>query len=181
MINEEKTLSEPQSNSNLVTTNDGENKLVQDTQNIVQNIINEDNIDNLKDLTKLFNIMIAKKNAIRMMQLNDLLDAVNEEAKHRIIETPDLIKDKDLSVYMSQIQNQLDRASKSFDALDVSPTIQLNQQNNNVNINLSSDSKERILEVIKLLTQQQEVDNNSQEVIDTNYSELFDEEDEEEN
>lgn len=179
MIDEEKNLVDLQNNSNLVATNDGENKLVQDTQNIVQDILKEDNIDNLKDLTKLFNIMIAKKNAIRMMQLNDLLDAVNEEAQHRITETPELIKDKDLSVYMSQIQNQLDRASKSFDALDVSPTIQLNQQNNNVNINLSSDSKERILEVIKLLTQQQEDNNNSQEVVNAEYSELFDEEDEE--
>lgn len=181
---EDLTLDKPddeQQNKSLVAAT-GELKLAEDTRNIVQDIIKEDNVDNLKDLTKLFNIMIAKKNAVRMMQLNELLDAVNEEALSRVINTPELIKDKDLSVYMAQALNQMEKATKTFEALDDTPAIQLNQQTNNVNINLSSDSKERILEVIKLLTQQQEVeDNNSQEVIDTSYSELFDEEDNEEN
>lgn len=61
-------------NKNLVTiSNIGEKET-----EIASKILNEDNLDEVKNLTRLFNLIQAKKNMLRVMNLNGLLDKVSD-------------------------------------------------------------------------------------------------------
>ena len=60
-------------NKNLVTiSNIGEKET-----EIASKILNEDNLDEVKNLTRLFNLIQAKKNMLRVMNLNGLFDKVS--------------------------------------------------------------------------------------------------------
>lgn len=61
-------------NKNLVTvSNIGEKET-----EIASKILNEDNLDEVKNLTRLFNLIQAKKNMLRVMNLNGLFDKVSD-------------------------------------------------------------------------------------------------------
>lgn len=60
-------------NKNLVTvSNIGEKET-----EIASKILNENNLDEVKNLTRLFNLIQAKKNMLRVMNLNGLFDKVS--------------------------------------------------------------------------------------------------------
>ena len=56
---------------------------------IAQEIINENDVDSIKDLTHLFNLNQAKKNVIRVIKLNGLLDTVSDKIIERFEKYPD--------------------------------------------------------------------------------------------
>lgn len=61
-------------NKNLVTiSNIGEKET-----EIASKILNEDDLDEVKNLTRLFNLIQAKKNMLRVMNLNGLFDKVSD-------------------------------------------------------------------------------------------------------
>lgn len=111
--------------------------LTQDTNNIVQNIINENDINKLKEFTNLFNLNQAKKNALRVLKLNSLLDKVSDEMIRRFQKQPGEFSNSDLLNYLTVAQNAIDRANKSLALIDETPAIQLNQ----VNVNIQSNEK----------------------------------------
>jgi hypothetical protein len=49
-------------------------ELKANTEDIVFNIIKEQNTDKIKDLTNLFNLNLTKKNTLRILKLDELLD-----------------------------------------------------------------------------------------------------------
>lgn len=60
-------------NKDLVTvSNIGEKET-----EIASKILNENNLDEVKNLTRLFNLIQAKKNMLRVMNLNGLFDKVS--------------------------------------------------------------------------------------------------------
>jgi hypothetical protein len=123
---------------------------------LVKNIIRTENVDELKKLTKLFDINQAKKNALRVVKLNSLLDKVNDQAIERFEKRPYEISNKELLDYMKVVQDQIERSQQNLDSIDVSPTIQINQQNNSINVNvgedaLDRDAKERVIDAVSAL------------------------------
>jgi hypothetical protein len=123
---------------------------------LVQDIINTDNVDDLKNLTKLFEINQAKKNALRVIKLNNLLDKVNDQAIERFEKRPYEISNKELLDYMKVVGDEIERSQQSLEKIDNSPTIQINQQNNSINVNVGEnaidrDSKERVIDAINQL------------------------------
>lgn len=122
------------------------------THQIAHKIINEDNIDTVKDLTHLFNLNQAKKNVLRVMKLNGLLDTVSDKIIERFEKYPDNFSNDDLIKYMQVTESAIEKANKQLNLVDDTPAIQL-QQNNQVNVNIidsyDRESKDRVMEAIK--------------------------------
>lgn len=136
------------------------------TLQIAQTIINEEDVDKIKDLTHLFNLNQAKKNVIRVMKLNGLLDTVSDKIIERFEKYPDNFSSADLLNYLQVTQNAIDKANKNLSLVEDTPVIQINH-NNQVNLNVidsyDRESKERVMEFIKSVLAQSD---NVEEAVD---------------
>lgn len=123
------------------------------TNEIANKIINTEDISQCQDLVKLFNLNQAKKNVLRVLKLNSLLDHVSDEMINRFQNKPGEFANNDLLNYMNVVQNSIDRANKSLNLVDEVPNISLTQVNVNVEENkLDRDSRARVAEaVMKML------------------------------
>lgn len=143
-------------------------KIDSNTLQLAQQIINEDDIDTVKDLTHLFNLNQAKKNVLRVMKLNGLLDTVSDKILDRFEKYPDNFSNADLLNYLQVTQNAIEKANKNLSLVDETSVIQL-QQNNQVNVNiidtLDRDSKARVLDTIKAILSNTQSQENTEEVI----------------
>lgn len=139
-------------NKNLVTvSNIGEKET-----EIASKILNEDNLDEVKNLTRLFNLIQAKKNMLRVMNLNGLLDKVSDQMIERFDKRPGEFSNSDLLSYLQVTQAAIDKATKSLNLVEETPLIQVNQNNLNVKVDpqgpqLDRDSKNRITDAIKAI------------------------------
>ena len=127
------------------------------TAKVTNELIEEQDLDKVKNLTKLFNLNQAKRNAIRVMKLNSLLDKVGDQMIERFDKKPGEFSNKELLDYMSVVQSTIDRANKSIELVDQTPAIVINQQNNQVNIDnspvLDRESRMRVVEAVKGIMQ----------------------------
>ena len=122
------------------------------TQQIAQEILNEDNVDKVKDLTALFNLHAQKRNVMRVIKMNGLLDKVTNQIVDRFEKRPDNFSNEELLRYMQVTESAIDRANKNLNLVEETPPIQLLQQNQvNINIDngLDRESRERVLEFVK--------------------------------
>ena len=121
------------------------------TQTIAEQIMNETSLDKVKDLTHLFNINMSKKNALRVMAMDNLVDKVTSQIEARFEKYPDNFSNTELLNYLQVLQNSIDKASKNLNLVEESPAIQLNQNNVNINIvdNMSRESRERVAAFLK--------------------------------
>lgn len=139
--------------------------VVQDkTDSVIDKLIQEEDVDKAKDIINLFNLNIAKKNAIRVSQLNNLLDSINDQAIKRFDKRPDEVSNKDLLAYMSAVQAQLDKSQLNVKSISDIPAIQI-QNNLNINIEdnkkeLPKESRDRVLSVIQAILNEAEKENN---------------------
>lgn len=127
--------------------------LDESTNDIAQQIINENELSKVQDLTHLFNLNQAKKNVLRIMKMNSLLDKVSDKMIERVEKRSDEFSHNDLLNYMNVVQASIDRANKSLNLIDETPAIQLNQVNINVTEEdaLSRESRDRVTEAIKAI------------------------------
>lgn len=127
-------------------------KLESDTAEIIDKIVEAKTSDEVKDLTNMFALNMRKKNIIRTVQVNDLMDkAVNQSSK-RFTEKPDEMSNKDLIDYMKTFQAITEKSQQFAINEDGTPMIQINQQHNEVvtnNVMLDSNSKEKVLDVVQ--------------------------------
>lgn len=153
---------------NEIVEKSGEMLLTEQTDDLVEKILAENNPEKTKEMIDLFNVNIAKKNAVRVVKLNSLIDKLNEQATDRISKRPDQISNKDLVSFINTMQDQVDKASSSLNSISTAPTIQVNNQHNEVNINvndnqsvLNKESRDKVLAVIdKILNQQLSTEDN---------------------
>lgn len=144
--------------------------LEESSSSLVPDIIKASNRDDLQAQIEKFNLTQSKKNALRIMKLNSLLDQVEDQAIKRFTEKPDMVSNKDLLDYMQVVAGQIERSQKYLDQLEEKPAIRINNQKNEVNLNiqsdaLSSDSKEKVIAAVKaLLKQVNEENTNTVEV-----------------
>lgn len=132
--------------------------LNKDTEKLVQEVVSATDMGQLKDLTNLFNINIAKKSALRIMKLSSLLENVEDEVINRIEREPDAIKDRDLIGYMNALQGAIEKSTKLMNGVDTTaPVINIKQDDNSVNISvnsqepLSRDSKQTVIDTVKAI------------------------------
>ena len=134
------------------------------TNELANEIINEESIERTQDLVKLFNLNQAKKNVLRVLKLNSLLDHVSDEMIRRFERTPGEFANNDLLNYMNVVQASIDRANKSLNLVDEVPNISLTQVNVNVEENkLNRESRAKITEAIsKILEMSQKLNINKE-------------------
>ena len=145
-------------NNDLIVKNNN------DIEKLVDQLIQEEDPDKTKEMINLFNINMAKKNTLRVIKVNELLDKVNDEAIRRLDDYPELMNHSDLLNYMKSAQLQLDKSMENIKSINEVPSIQLNQDNSvNINIEkseLSRDSRERVLKAVQdFLAQSENADN----------------------
>ena len=133
-------------------------------EDIAQQIIDAKTVEETRDLTALFNLNAQKRNVLRVLKMNNLLDKVTDQ----MIERFEKYTNDDLLKYMQAAESAIDRASKNLNLVEETPQIQLLQQNNvNISIDngLSRDSRQRVIETVQALLNKSKSPN-SVEVID---------------
>lgn len=132
---------------------------------IVSQILDAQNRNELKDHFELFSINQSKKNALRIIKLNSLLEKVEDQAIARFEKKPDQVSNKELLDYMNTVSAQIDRAQKQVDEFIKDPEIKIAAQKNEVNINVTNnhaglsdgldrDSREKVVDAISALLNQ---------------------------
>lgn len=123
-------------------------------QDLEQLLLAESNPEKVSDLINLFNLNFAKKNAIRLDTISDLIDVVIDRVKGRLETNSDEFTNKDLIDYLSALMQAADKSGKFADKSGQIPAITFNQQNN-VTVNtvdeLTQESKKRIAETVEAL------------------------------
>lgn len=131
-------------------------------QEIAEMILSEQDVGKVKDLTALFNLHAQKRNVVRVLKLNGLLDNVTNTIMERFEKQPHNFSTEDLLRYMQVTEQAIDRANKNLNLVEDAKPIQY-QQNNQVNINIGSnldrESRQRVADVVyALLAKSQTID-----------------------
>lgn len=135
---------------------------------IAQKILDAETVEETKDLTALFNLNSQKRNVLRVLKMNNLLDKVTDQIIERFEKNPHLFTNEDLLKYMQVTENAIDRANKNLNMVEETPPIQLLQQNQvNVNINqgLNRESRQRVIETVQAILNSSQ-NNSTEDVID---------------
>lgn len=134
--------------------------LEEQEEEIINQIIEADTKQELEAQFDLFNMNQSKKNALRIIKLQTLLEKVEDQAIERFERRPDQVSNRELLDYMQVVSSQIDRSQKSVDSLYDRPVIKAIQKNNTeVNINVGSDvldrdSKEKVIDAVQGLLKQ---------------------------
>lgn len=128
-------------------------KLDSDADEIANKIMQETDDSSIKNLTHLFNLNQAKKNALRILKLNSLLDKVSDQMIERFEQRPGEFSNNDLLNYMTVVQSSIDRANKQLNLIDEMPAITLNQVNVNMENMLDRESRSKITEAVNKILQ----------------------------
>ena len=152
-----------ENDKNEVATIDSNELIRKTAEELTLSIAKAESKEELEALYQKFNINNTKKNALRITQLNNLLDQVNEQAVERFNRRPETISNKEILDYMNAIQNQIERSQRTVDGIKDMTAIQVNNtQNNTVNIHvkdtdipyLSKDSRDRITDLVASILQE---------------------------
>lgn len=158
--------------------------LQKETADVVNGIVNAKDLDELKAYTDKFSLNMAKKNAVRVAKLQNLLDAVNDNAIDRFTNHPDEFSNKEILDYMRVVQEQITASTKEIQTIGETPMLTINNQKNEVTVNVNSDSltresKNKVLDAVNALLKQVTVPTvESDEETLYNISEELDEEEE---
>ena len=140
-----------------------------------QKLVDETDIDELKNIINLFNLNIKKKDILRTSKLSDLQDKVTEQIGQRL----EYNAGADLIEYFKVIQDTINKADNSLNTVDT-PAIQLNQNQLNVHITqkdeLDKDSRDRVADAVKSILARLEKEklDSSENVIYVEYTEMED-------
>lgn len=125
--------------------------LAEESTEIINQIIHENDVEKVKDLTYLFNINHNKKTMLRQDKLNELQDIITDQLITRFSTKPDEMSNQELMNGLKTVQDVLERSAKQINGVnDQTPLITINQQHNEVNVggkptdSLSRDSRERV-------------------------------------
>ena len=124
-------------------------KVDKSAQDTARRIVKSQSLEEIQDLTHLFNVAQTKKQVIRTLTYNQLLDSITEQMQERLDKRADQFSNKDLLDYAKVVTDGLDKAQKQIQQIDSSPMIQINQQNNNVIVGdgdeLDRESRRKIM------------------------------------
>lgn len=107
--------------------------------------------DDLELVKNMFNNYQIKKNIVRNIKFDGLLDKVQEEMVRRFENRPGEFSNQDLLSYLKEVQSAVEKSNKCLSTIeDLTPVINLNQ----VNIEskeevLSKESRERVTDAVK--------------------------------
>ena len=154
----------------LITTDDNNEvatELKAQTLDIAQQLVVENDISKVKDLTQLFNAAHIKKQVLRSIAYDDLLDHIQNQMTERIIQRGDQFSNKDLLDYANSVTTHLEKAQKQILGVDEIPIIQFNQQNNTIiTETLDSESQQRVEDAIKAILKRVKEDSEPNNIVE---------------
>lgn len=122
---------------------------------LVNSIIISNDDNEINSYLEKFNKNMSKKNLLRILKYDELLDKVSDEALDRIENHPDELTHSEIINYIKVTQESINNAKKQDPEVDGIKPITVNQQNNTVNLNVNGDSefrnrqsKERIMQAV---------------------------------
>ena len=119
-------------------------------KDLITQIIDEEDPSRVKCLTDVFNLHQKKKDILRIMKYNELLDHVSNEMLERFLKYPDQFTNAELVKYLDTIQNANDKTIKSINNINETPLIQINNYNpEEKKEELTKEERENILNAIK--------------------------------
>lgn len=125
---------------------------------ITKKISDEEDVDKIKDLTKLFNLAMMKKEINRAEKQSDMLDYALDEVNNRMISGE--MSDKDLANYIKIFQDSINNSKKNTSD-EMIPPIQINAKEINIGSSdsLTREERENVIDFIqKVLTQSKDND-----------------------
>jgi len=154
---------------------------------IIQSIIDADSKAELEKQFALFNINQSKKNALRIIKLEQIMNIAEDQAIDRLTKRPDQISHRELLDYMQIISGQIDRSQKYIDTLperDLIQPVNVDKQQININIgtDYTQDNKENVINAVKGIfdiIKQNNAKQAKNDVIDTPITDLSDKNEEE--
>lgn len=120
-------------------------------EELEQRLIDETDIDNMKNIINLFNLNIKKKDIVRTVKLNDLQDKVYDQMNKRLTQKADEFSNADLLSYYKTIQESINKSDTTLDKVDT-PAIQIVQNQLNINQEndeLSRESKKKVIDLVQ--------------------------------
>ena len=134
----------------IVTLDSAAEDLEDKTLDVANSIIQEQDVTKLKELTHLFNLQHTKKQVIRTLQYDKLLDNITNQIQERVEKRADQFSNKELLDYMNVMSTSLDKAQKQLTTVDETPLITVNQKNNTVIVcdTLSRESRRKVTSVV---------------------------------
>ena len=146
--------------------------LKENTDDVITKLVESQDIEEIKRLTQLFNVNQMKKDAIRVIKLNDILDKLDDQVSERVEKYPDQFSNIDLLKYVDTIQQTINKSNQTITSINQTPLIQLNQQNNIVQVSddaLTRESREKIVNIVKQFLENSQ---KSPEIIDIGQDEV---------
>ena len=132
-------------------------ELEDSTLTSADSILKASNADELQQCIDMFNVNIAKKNALRVMKLDQLQDMVENEVIKRFTNRSDDMSNVEVIQYYKAVQDSVKNAQNTLNNKDNTTFIQINQNTeNNVNITTGTDreSNERVMNAVKSILNQ---------------------------
>lgn len=138
-----------------------------------EKLLTETDIDELQGIINIFNLNMQKKNILRSSKLADLQDKVYMQMAERLDNQADQFSNQDLLSYFKTIQDTISKNDNTLDKINI-PAIQIQQ--NQLNLNVSSDelnreSRARVLDAIQSIL-------NSGDAIEADFTETVNNESE---
>jgi len=121
--------------------------LNEESKEIINQLIQEQDPEKTKDLTNLFNINQTKKTMARIDKLNNVLDGLTDETARRLVSKPDQISTKELLDAIKITQDVLERSQKQASGINDAPLIQINTQTNIKEVKAETMSRESRIKV----------------------------------
>ena len=159
--------------------------LSDESKMLLNQIIKETSVSKVNDLTELFNINQNKKTMARMDKMSDLLDLLTDKLIERVTKRPDELSHKDILDAMKTASDMIDKGNKQINNQENVPLIQINNQDNSVNVDTSlgdlktRESRERVKSAVAAVLQNLDLDqlvkNNTENVVDSEFSEIAEE------
>lgn len=159
--------------------------LSDESKMLLNQIIKETSVARINDLTELFNINQNKKTMARMDKMSDLLDLLTDKLIERVTKRPDELSHKDILDAMKTASDMIDKGNKQINNQENVPLIQINNQDNSVNVDTSlgdlktRESRERVKSAVAAVLQNLDLDqlvkNNTENVVDSEFSEIAEE------
>ena len=118
------------------------------SKSLVDQIVDEQDPDKLKNLVSLFNVNQSKKNLVRVEMFSRLMDKISIQMMERFEKKPGEFSNKDLLDYLSAVRSAIDKNDINIDNIST-PIIQNNTQVNISVDTLDRNSKERVADAVK--------------------------------
>ena len=162
-------MDEQKENEVIVYNGINSKPLVENTNDIINKIIEEQDFNKVNDLKKLFELNQTKKDIVRAAKISDILDSLNDQIIYNVENFGPTMEDDMLVKYHSALSSSLEKTSKQITQQPENVTLQQNNINVNVEENvLSKESRDRITEAINAILKNNTIEVECKEVKEEN-------------